>query len=88
MCTNLTVTTEPTVLQSESEQCKAAANPNVCKRDAIVMKFDRWGSFWWGLPIQQGYATKETEFWTGRAREYLISTETEVADLLFANNTA
>jgi len=86
MCTNLTITTTPSILHSENQQCTASANPQPCKRDAIVMKFDRWGSFWWGLPVPEGHATTETSFWAGRAVEYL-SANTEMADSQFANSS-
>jgi hypothetical protein len=88
MCTNVTITPDAASVKSISETCKPHANPQVCQKDRAVVKFDRWGSFWWAVPVQDGGATRETAFWAGRADEFTSSSDADVLDTTPADRTS
>ena len=68
-------------MKSLSDVCRPSATPKSCLRDGLISKFDRWGSFYWSVPLQEALATQKTGYWSTRAQEYLVSTDAEMIDI-------
>ena len=78
MCTNLTIAYTPSNSTALSEPCLTQQ----CKRDPFLLKFDRFGSFQWGIPLHEDAGTVETRYWGTQAKKYLEMSAPEWFDIL------